>query len=243
MATRYEVAGEDATCVLPFIVEGPNGPDYVVPDASSVTWNVRDHLGATMLPSWAALVTGPNDTQVVVTIVAALNTKTRQFERRQIEYRWTTAGVPYKRTASYMLSDRVLMDATPDQVRERLGVSRAELADHEIDLIAAYHILAETLGGTVLKDMLDAGTLSTLKANRAIVLQAALFALPSLRLKAAQAEKSGAESFTRFDIDWDALEKALKNESATTTGSLAQSGGSAMFLLSSAPDPFAGMTN
>lgn len=238
MATRYEVVGEDVVCVLPFLVEGPNGPDYVVPDANSVTWNLRDHLGATMLASWATLLTGPDDTQAVVSVVAALNTKTRQFERRQVEYRWAVNGIPHRRTVAYLLCDRINMDATPEQVRERLGVSRSELADREIDLIAAYHLLAESLGGTKLKDMLDLGTLDTIKANRAIVLQAALFALPSLRLKAAQAEKSGAESFTRFNVDWDALEKALKTESAAAAGTLAGSGGSALFVLSSRPDPF-----
>lgn len=231
MAVRYEIAGEDVTSVLPLLVDG----DYTTADDGAVAITVRDHLGATILSDTLTLST--DATEFLFAIPAHLNNKTLRFERRTITYRWTTSNRPAGRTVTYVLADYVAMDATPDMVRERLGVSRSELADAEIDLLGAYHTLADTLGGTVLADRLASGTTDMLRANRAIVLTAALSVLPSLRLKAAQAEKSGDESFTRFDIDWDALEAALKSEATASTASSATATGAPLLMLSIAPDP------
>lgn len=231
MAIRYEIAGEDVTLVLPLLIDG----DGTTADDGTVAIKLRDHIGAIVYADTISL--SEDATEFLFSVAAHLNEKTRAFERRTITYRWTASGRPASRTVTYVLADYVAMDATPDMVRERLGVSRAELADAEIDLLGAYHTLADTLGGTALADRLASGTTDMLRANRAIVLTAALSLLPSLRLKAAQAEKSGDESFTRFDIDWDALETALKDEAASSTSSSATGTGAPLFMLSVAPDP------
>lgn len=237
MSARYEVAGEDASILLPFIISGVNGNDYVVPDPNSVEWNVRGHDG-TLMTSWQSAVIGSNDTQTTITVSAALNTKTRSFERRSVEYRWLMNGGRVSRSIPYVLTDRVVFDATPDQVRECLGVNRSELPDHEIDLISSYHLLAAALGGTVLRDKLDLGTIDMIKANRAIVLHTALEVLPALRLKAAQSEKSGAEGFTRYTIDWDKLEHVIRRELLSINLTDPMVVGSTMFVLSEHRDIF-----
>lgn len=239
MAAKYFFAGEDVNIVLPFLVDGANGPDYVVPDPGSVTYTVRGHNG---LPISGAnnvsVPTDGDDTQVSVNIGFPINNKTRQFERRNVEYRWTVAGRSYRREFNFFLIDRLIYDATPNEVRERLGVNQSELPDHEIDLVAAYYQLGARIGATVLSDKLAAGTYETIRANRALVLVEALRVLPSLRLRAAKAETSGAEGFTRYDIDWDALEKALKDELGQQTELLTGSTGGVVFMVSSQPDPF-----
>lgn len=235
MALRYEIAGEDLTLVLPLLVDG----DTTTSEGGAVTVKVRDHAGAVV--SGETVTVSSDATEFLYTVPAAVNAKTLTFERRSVQYGWTTgAGHPAARTVGYVLADFVAFDATPDMVRERLGVSRSELADHEIDLFGTYYALAESLGGTTLADWLASGTIDMLKANRAIVLSAALAIIPSLRLKAAQAEKSGDESFTRFDIDWDALTAALEDEAAASTATSATATGAPLFMLSIAPDPLYG---
>lgn len=231
MATRFETAGEEAYVSVPFLVPGGNGYDFVVPDPNSAEWNLRDHAGS-LMGSWQTVPASG-----IVTVPSSYHTITRDIERRTLEYRWMVNGGRMVRSIPYMLAPRPVFDATPDQVRERLGVNRSELPDHEIDLISSYFTLAAALGGTVLRDWLDLGTVDTLRANRAIVLHAALELIPALRLKAAQTEKSGAEGFTRFDIDWSALEADLRRQLAAATASTA-AGGSALFVLSNRADPF-----
>lgn len=239
MAAKYFIAGEDVNIVLPFLVDGPNGPDYVVPDAGSVSYTVRGHTGQPIAGATNVSVpTDADDTQVSVNIGFPINNKTRQFERRSVEYRWVVAGRAYGREFSFFLTDRLIFDATPAEVRERLGVNASELPDHEVDLVAAYYQLGAQIGATTLADKLAEGTYETIKANRALVLVEALRLLPSLRLRAAKAETSGSEGFTRYDIDWDALEKALKDELGKQVELLGTSSGGVVFMLSAQTDPF-----
>jgi hypothetical protein len=202
------IADRDVTLSLPFLVDSPNGYDYVVPTTATAT--VRDHSGVA-IPGYVDIDLAPTSTQATITVLAADNNKTRTIERRVIEY--TFDG--HSRELAYYLIDWVSIDVTPDDVRRLLGVNVSELPDTDIDIYGAYQALATQLGGiTVMDAALDT---DLLRANRAIALFEALRQIPALQLKAAKTVTSGQDGFTRFDVDWEALQRALKGALAAET--------------------------
>jgi hypothetical protein len=100
--------------------------------------------------------------------------------------------------------------ASPQGVRELLGINANELADEAIDLVTAYFEVEDEVTKTLLDAALTSGTTKEVAANQAILARAALNVLPSLRHRIAQKETDGMVGFDRPEIkDFDHLHHEL----------------------------------
>jgi hypothetical protein len=237
---RYEVAGRDVTVTVRFMVDG----DFVVPDASSVTYTLRGNDGLPVAGQTdVAVGTTDSQTETNITIAAVRNGKAKDFENRFVTVEFKVAGQAYSATTAYRLIDWLGVTVTGDDVRSFIGLDSHELADAELDLHASYYEIKKQLGGTVFDDALTAGDDKTLGANRAVLCHQVLRLVPSLRLRTVQREATDTASFDRYKtIDWSAIASLASAELAAGLSAIA---GSAVdevtiFQLTTRTDPVTG---
>jgi hypothetical protein len=199
---------------LPFRFERDGEP--VVPTAGSVTYTVRSHTG-TPFPGWEGvpLNVPTNESSVSIQIPAALNETALRIEKRFITVAYDLAGMSQQKTFTYRLIPFLTHTVNRDQVRAQLGgISAADLPDHEIDLVSAYFQIEDRLNADTLTAALVAGTLREITANNAILWQATLDVLPSVKLRINQKEMDGAISIERGDVTamLDQLETEIRQK-------------------------------
>jgi hypothetical protein len=192
-----------AVISFPIVIDG----NFQPPDVGSVSYTLFDNAGAAVAGHTNVNVTVDGvQTTVNVTIAGAQNGKTLITEYRSVVLSFQVGTVPYALTQRYIITDFLPHAVTQDDVRGLLGVSHEELPDHNIDLVAAYFELGNSVGLSGLSAALGAGGRTAHVANRGVAAQAALLALPGLKLRINQMEKSDADSFQRFaKIDWQQI--------------------------------------
>lgn len=209
----FYVAGEKISITVSLSCDSVNGLDFFPALPGTFTYTLKDHQGVDIVGFVDVNVdTDTQPTEVLIVLPPSVNSKTLQLERRILECQWQSLDNQlYSKKITYYLTDPIVIDCSPDDVRATLGVNRSELKDHEISLITSYYAIKQQIGTTV-DTSLASGTFDTLRMNRIIVLKECLRLIPSLRLKAAQSQTSGTENFKRFDIDWEALKKELEDQ-------------------------------
>lgn len=195
----WVIAGSDLTYKVDFFVGGA----LVAPDPGSVYLTIRDNAGNGIAPyiHQAQVVTG---TQLDLTIPGLVNTPvvSGKLESRFVIVEFLYQGRPYAVRQTYRLTPFITFSADEATVRKHLGMMPEELEDFEIDLYQAYYELLTEV--TALGTILQAGTISALRANDAIAIQAALLIITSLSARYAQKVASADSEFTRatkFDPD------------------------------------------
>lgn len=189
------LADENVTFIVPFLVDD----EYVVPDTGSVTYTLRDNLGAAVVGQTTQPVSPTaGKTEWPITIQASYNGKTLETENRTLTVSFTYNLAPHQWQVSYRLTDWFPHIVGPNDIRATLGVTRYELPDADMDITAAYMTLRDDLGDTVLYDALVAGGTKSLAANNAITYKTAIDCLPSLPGRVLREEANGTTKTSRF---------------------------------------------
>lgn len=176
------------------------GSEPLVPDVGSVTYSVYDHTGAVINDQEdIEVITTSTTFRTTITVPAVANaiTAPRRFERRLVVVQFEVGGAAEIRNFPYRIIPSLNHSVTPQQVRGFVGVNTHELADEDIDIIAAYITVENRVTQAVLDAALITGTIVELAANELIRMAAVLNTLPGLKQRLAQEEKNGVKSFAR----------------------------------------------
>lgn len=212
---RTFVAGEDIMLVVPFTRDG----EPFVPDVGSVKWTLRNQAGSKVIGFiGTALTTDTSTTEVTFTVPAAQNAldPDSRFEKRVVVVTGLLGGHPFEIMAPYRLIPWLNHSVNEDAVRAYVGADSQELPDAMIDVPAAYFAIENRIGQTELAAALQSGTLVEQAANRAIVAQAVVALLPSLRQRLLTQQSDGALKFQRSVIDVAAVEAAARGDIQTS---------------------------
>lgn len=191
------LSGDVVAIRLDFIVDTVP----VVADTNSLTYWVRDSAGTILSGPTTPSVTGATSLSVSIT-----NGTVTSVEKRSVDYKFIVNGMTYRRVIHYLLTPWVNFTAVPAEVRAYLGISVAELPDEDVDLLTAYLELCDRVTKTALDTELAQTGIRGRRANRAVMLQAAIDAVPSLQLRLAQSEQSDTDVFERLaGVDLNAL--------------------------------------
>lgn len=174
-----------------------------------VSWQLLGNSGATVTSGTITPAAGT--VSILIVIPGANNTcATPLFENRTLTYNYLTADGLVSDRITYRVDRPVPFAVSPDGVRSKLGIENHELADSDIDLVAAYAEFADLFDSAVLTVHETAGDRSTILCIHAIEAMAALAVLATLQLKVAQRESSGTNEYQRFsNVEWDRIESNL----------------------------------
>lgn len=199
----YFTEGED----VPVRILFKNGGETFIPDANSVYYTVRDNDGQTVVGHTnVAVSTGATTAAVTITVPAIVNQITGKIEQRTVQVKATRGGIPWNTSVAYHLTEWLNFSVRPPQVRKYLGVNEGELPDEDIDLVRAYLQVELDIGEENFAEALSSGTMEAIRANDAIMYQAALQILPGFALRIAQQETNGTLGFQRYSkFDFDRL--------------------------------------
>jgi len=176
------------------------------PDGA-VAWTVRDSTG--VIDS-GSITPSISDVSSVITATGSANTLADGIYTapREIEWSYTVGGKAIHGSEKYTLEARVPGGPTADGVRNKLGVSRAELPDSDVPLIGAYLEFQSLVGSSVLSSAYDGG-LKEVAARDAVEAIAARRLVPSMQIRVASSEESGTNKFKRQTVDWAMLVQSL----------------------------------
>lgn len=149
-----------------------------------------------------------------IDIPASANTVSKPvFETRTISWNYPTASGTVNGSHSYVLQRSIPFPATPEGVRQLLGVTEKEVPDERIDVLGAYLRFRKplTTPDAALLPFITSGDADSYTITRAIEAVAALELLPTLQISIARRFDSGTNSYERWNrIDWDALAAKLE---------------------------------
>lgn len=205
-------AKADKSINIPF--EFKFGDDLVVPDASSVTLTVTEANG-TVISGYDGLAITPDvgASQTVLSISAAANTKTNDFELRQCEVYFEYNSTPVTGYITYQIVDRINIPVSPSEVRNLIGISESEWPNENIDLIKAYSDLQDDIEDFDVETTLVSGESAAKTIIDAIKYKAAIQILPSLEIIAVQSLQADNVMFRRFEeVDFEAMRNRLTAE-------------------------------
>jgi len=172
------------------------------------TWTLRGHDGAPVSGFIAqALTLPPTATSAQVTVPGAQNTVdiTRRFEIRRVVVSALRVGVAWQTVIPYRVIPYLNYDATNEDVRAFFGLDAGELPDGDIDLFTAYMAVEEAANRTLFEAALISGDRRQHQANKAIIAQAGLLAIPALRQRLLLRHTDGSINAQRTPIDFEAL--------------------------------------
>lgn len=183
------------------LVQFPSGhPD------GNVSWRLLDAVGLELTTGSITIPVGAVST--FINIPGSFNNlSTELVSSRDVEWTYTVGGETINGEFRYSVEARPPYGVTPDGVRNKLGLTVADLKDHEISLILAYARFRDTVGADLLTAITDETSL--LLIREAIEAQAGLDLLPTLIVRVAQQEESGTNVYKRQTVDWAILADAL----------------------------------
>lgn len=201
----WKTAGEDVTINMDVLVDD----QFAKPDTGTVLVTLRDNEGL-IIPDWARRVM-PDPAASVLTIVipADLNMVGEgEIKARHLRVEYKVNERQYSRNLSYRLSGFLPLTTSADGVRARVGATRSELPDADIDIHGAYYSLSHGYNPALLR-ALNSADISAIFANNAVEIKAAIDCLPGLRQKILQSETQDNAQFTRMKMDMDRLSELL----------------------------------
>jgi hypothetical protein len=168
------------------------------------------------------------------------------FETRTISWTYPTASGTINGSFSYVIQKTIPFPATPEGVRQLLGVTDKEIPDDRIDLMGSYLKFREPFDDpdVALLPYMTSGDADSYRITRAIEAMAALEVLPTLQLALARRLDTGTNSYERWNrIDWERLAARLNGmvyEAITIIDPLLELVISPIFVLSTRTDPLTG---
>lgn len=233
----------DATATITVPLTRGDGEPFV-PDSNQVSWELRGHGGAVIIP--ATSVTGVTDSSLPVEVLGAHHelTSGRVLEKRTLTVSGSLEGFPFEIRTVYRVHDFLNITASSKDVRTFIGTDAGELGDEEIDLVDAYFDVAEISSIETLQAALAGDEAADRAANRAIVAQAVINLIPSLPARLSKSESDGSSTVERFSLDLAGLERraitARDKALATVTGSPRATTTRALIAVTQRTDPLTG---
>lgn len=203
---NWNLSGKSLSLYLEFKKDG----EFVQPDPGSIYLTIRNHQGTPISGYDGAVQPNVTGTTLLLTIPQAVNQTVGARENRFVRIDFTAGGTPLFIEARYKLTTFIPINATPEDVRNILGLREKELKDSEIDLYEAYFQLVDN--APLLLDALKASDSRTLYANRAIALKAAIELIPSMPIRTLKEESLNNASAVRASIDWELLAAQLSGQ-------------------------------
>jgi hypothetical protein len=183
-----------------------------------------------------------------IDVPAAYNTVSKPlFETRTITWTYPTNSGTVNGSQSYVIYKQIPFPATPEGVRQLLGVTEKEVPDENIDLMSGYLRFREPFDDpdAALLPYTTSGDASSYKITRAIEAAAALQILPTLQLALAKRFDSGTNAYERWNrIDWEGLAgrlMSLVQEAVVLVDPLLELDFPILFVLSTRTDPLTGV--
>ncbi len=210
--TDYLVENEEAIITIDLTHDG----QFVTADNSLYSYKLTDNQGNTIVEEKDITIPAelPQD-KVAINIEAVNNVlnESSLFEDRYIIVKFLHNGGQVRIRKNYRLIKEPYFTASVKDVRDIYGINEGELPDEDLDITEVYLTMLSALGDDF-SEALKSGSRANFRANRAIALQAALNIFTSLRLRVAESEKSGTNTFLRNlrNIDWAALRAELESE-------------------------------
>jgi hypothetical protein len=190
----------------------------------------------------------PGDISARIDIPAEANIVTKPlFEIRLLTWTYPVASGTINGSLRYTIQKDIPFPATPEGVRQLLGVTDKEIPDDRIDLLGAYIAFSERFvdPDTALAPFAIAGDVESYKITRAIEALAALEILPTLQVSLAARLDSGTDSYQRWNkVDWDMLFQRLQmyvQVAVVIVDPLLEFVISPIFVLSTRADPLTGV--
>lgn len=156
-----------------------------------------------------------------IDVAAASNIVSKPlFEVRTITWTYPTNSGTVNGSISYVVQKTIPFPATPEGVRQLLGVTDSEVPDDRIDLLGAYLEFRKPLNDPDLSlaPFVTSGDADAYAITRAIEALAALEVLPTLQIALAARFDSGTNSYERWTkINWEALALRLTGYVETAT--------------------------
>jgi hypothetical protein len=173
------------------------------PDGN-VAWSVLGPNGVQM--DSGSITPDANAVSVNIPLSTVVNTLGvgSMMSFRDVVWTYSVLGVVINDELRYSVQARVPLGASPDGVRQLLGVSRVELPDDDIPLVEAYIRFIDIVSQESFDAAIDGG-IADLTLRRAIEASAALAVLPTMPIRVTNQESSGTNSFKRQEIDWAAI--------------------------------------
>ncbi len=198
----WVTAGTSVQIPIQFMVED----DFVLP--STARADIRDVQGVVTHSTPLDLSTTSAILEIPET---ALPLGGGDFTTFFITVQFTALGGVYQQRHTLYVTPFIPLTVGATEVRALLGIPSTELQDQDIEVFPAYFRLLQQEEN--LLEYLQEGGSTSLEANRAVALEAAISLVPSLQLRIGQKLKSEDQEFARFtNVDWAALVGALKLE-------------------------------
>jgi hypothetical protein len=210
--TDYLIENEEAIITIDLVFDG----QFVTADNSEYSYKVIDNQGNVINEETTVTIPDelPQD-KVAIVIEAADNVLNDNslFEDRYVIVKFLHNGGQVRLRKHLRLIREPYFTASVKDVRNIYGINAGELPDDDLDMTEVYLSMLAALGDSF-SEALKSGGRANFRANRALALQAALGIFSSLRLRVAESEKSGTNTFLRNlrNISWDGLKAELENE-------------------------------
>jgi hypothetical protein len=182
-----------------------------------------------------------------IDVPAAANAVSKPiFETRTITWTYPTNSGTVNGSHSYVIQKAIPFPATPEGVRQLLGVTESEIPDENIDLMGAYLAFRRPMTDpdASLAPYVISGDEDSYRITRAIEAMAALEVLPTLQIALAKRFDSGTNSYERWNkIEWDNLQAKLAGlvyEATILVDPLLELAINPIFVLSIRDDPLTG---
>jgi hypothetical protein len=193
--------------------------EYVVPTIGSVTYTIYNNAGVAISGQTAVAVTTLADTNYIsLAIPSSVQTldSAKSFEQRTVFIDYTVAGKSQTQEKHYFVTNRLNVRVTPRDVISYLSIKDGEIFEDEVQITPAYFTVRDTLGSAVFDAALSSGDMTQLRVNEAVKLQAAMYFLTTLELRALRKAGGDGASFNRFEkIDFKAMRVNIQQELAT----------------------------
>jgi hypothetical protein len=129
---------------------------------------------------------------------------------RDLVWSYSTNGQIINGDKRYVLEALPPYGATPEGVRNKLGVDIHEVPDEEISMARAYYNLLTLAGDPDLSSFTPTSR-QRLTLSDGIEALAALALIPTLQIRLALKESSGTDTYQRQAMDWDLLASDLRS--------------------------------
>ncbi len=190
-------AGTPTALTIPYII----GTQPVAPDAGTVSYTLKDQLGAPMVGLTDIAYMGAGyEMRILVPSTAHQISSGRRFERRTVTVSFKVGGEEMQISRNYRIVPEPIFTVTPADVRAFIGIEDHEMPDDDIDLLSAFLVVEKEITSDILATALQSGTTDEISANTLIRMRAVLDVLPSAKQRMAQSETNGVKQFSRVDL-------------------------------------------
>lgn len=178
--------------------------------AGNISWSLSGPSG--ILTS-GSIDPPDNSVSSTITVSGTYNTLTigAYQSYRDLTWNYTDAdGVVHSGNVRYILDALLPYGVSPDGVRNKLGVDSVEISDEEIELTKGFLSFRNRVTSILFDAYVSDESLNDILVRDAIEAYTALRMIPTMRVRIANKESSGTDTYQREKINWEALGASLE---------------------------------